>query len=204
MKTLQNSTAHQGLTNVSWNIRWWRNPLLWMVLGAMLSGCVPYMDKGVWETCPLFGDEVCSRTVDNEGNTTIHRGTRTDLITVRLTVEVMPNIAEPCAEWPNATACKTDKVYIQGEPQRVTMLMNIQFTEWGDKPRYEAGTLYTYAYPTIGHSYEMGLVGDLLAEALDLDIGFNRRTSLGHEVMAHVAGLEHPFISPWSVNDGLR
>ncbi len=174
-----------------------------ILLAVLLASCVPYVDKGVWESCSLFGEEVCSRTVDNEGNTTIHRGIRTDLITVQLTVEVMPDITGPCAEWPNAIACKTDKVYIQGKSQNVTMLMNVQFVEWGEKPYYQNGTLYTHAYST-GNRYEMGLVGDVLAQALNLDIGLNRRTNLGHEIMAHVAGLEHPFISPWSVNDGLR
>lgn len=173
-----------------------------ILLSVLLVSCVPFVDNGEWVSCPLFGDKVCQRTIDGDDNVTVNYGTRTDLITVQVTVEVMPDITGPCSEWPNALACKTDKVYIQGEPQSVTMLMNVQFIEWGEKPYYEDGTLYTYAYPT--NSNGMGLVGDLLAEALGLDIGLNRRTQLGHEVMAHVAGLEHPYIFPWSVNEGLR
>lgn len=178
--------------------------LLTILLSILLTGCVAFKENGKWTSVPLFGGEVVTRTVIND-EATINHGVRTDLITVQLTVEVMPSIVEKCAEWSPAIACATNnRVYIQGTPQTATMLMDVQFTEWGDKPRYEDGTLYTYAYPTIGHNYEMGLVGDLLADALDLDIGFNRRKNLGHEFMAHVAGLGHPFIFEWSVNEGLN
>ncbi len=159
-----------------------------------------FKDNDKWKTVPLFWGDPITRTVDSDGNTTINHGVRTDLITVRLTVETVKDISAHCP--PRAIACMTDVVYIQGEPNTSTILLNVQFVEWGNKPYYEDGTLYTYAYPS-DNRYAMGLVGDLLAEAMALDIGFNRRASLGHE-FGHVAGLNHAFVFPWSVNDGLR
>ncbi len=128
---------------------------------------------------------------------------RTDLIDVRLTVQLMPfdQLQEICGEMVGLRACgNPDRVYIQGDPAVHTVKLKIQFLSWTDiadkcgwntAACYDSGTLYTYPYD-VTDTYKMGAIGDLIAEAMNLDLPFNRRAHLGHELMAHVAGQGHP------------
>ena len=129
---------------------------------------------------------------------------RTDLVNTQFTLDVMP-LSDPtwakCDQQPNAVACgRTDHVYIQGKPAQYELAIPVQFLSWNALWEQcnayaciQDGTLFTYPYLTYEHDLEMGIIGDLLVNEFDIiDIGFNRRTNLGHEFMAHVAGLGHP------------
>ncbi len=169
---------------------------LTILITILLTACVPYKRDGVWVTESLF------TTPD----------VRTDLVQTRVTVEVMSydQLAIKCAEWPRAVACATadGHINLQGEPATHTMLLNVQFMDWGDigdkcgrfkEPAcHDSTTLYLYEYD-ITDPYKMGVIGDHLAHMMNINVGMNRRHSLGHELF-HTLGYEDPFVFPWSVN----
>ncbi len=123
---------------------------------------------------------------------------RTDLVDVRLTVETMPfdELQEICGLMVGLRGCgNPERVYLEGNPSVSTMKLQIQFMSWdgiADKcgwntaACYEDGTLYTYPYD-VTDTYRMGTIGDLINEAMGMDLPFNRRVHLGHELIAHVA-----------------
>ncbi len=226
MKKLQNSLEHTGFTNASWTTKGTEIymkillGLLVIFLCVILAACnsVPYKDSnGNWTSACLFicdKDDAVMRTVDNDDNITIHKGTRTDLVQRRITIEEMsPDLLRAkCAEWPRAIACTTDdaRINLRGEPLITTMLINFQFMDWGGvrekcsgKPAcHDATTFYLDQY-SLGSAYERGVVGDELAHMMNIDVGFNQRTALGDELF-HMLGYGHGFVFPWSVNEGLR
>ena len=88
---------------------------------------------------------------------------------VRLTVHVVPQaqLDATCAKWGIVRACAIDGIaYIPGKPQKVTMKLSAE---------------YINSLP-----YDHGKAGDMLADTLGLELGFNQRESLGHEALLHI------------------
>ncbi len=91
----------------------------------------------------------------------------------RITVIVVPDAYEKCKQAGAAHACMIDgRVYVSGEPQNITMKL---------------GAEYIDSLPV----YDIGRTGDILAERLGLELGFNQRASLGHEFIYHIIGDGH-------------
>ena len=92
----------------------------------------------------------------------------------RLTVHVVDRdtLDKVCAKWGYVAACTVNRIaYVQGEPQVVTMKLSSEYIN--NLPINE------------------GRAGDMLAEKLGLDLGFNSREDLGHEFRSHVLGYGH-------------
>ena len=88
---------------------------------------------------------------------------------VRLTVHVVStaDLDKICQTWGIVRACEINGiVYIPGKRQTVTMILSPE---------------YINSLPTC-----TGKAGDMLAEKLGLELGFNQRESLGHEALLHI------------------
>ncbi len=152
----------------------------YLILAIILSGCA---------------------VLDSIGDTS-----RTDSVSVRAAVQLATTatVAAKCYPRP-ALACFDDGViYVQGDPLTplVIMKLTVQYLSWadlGDKcgrvrgnpSCYANGTLYTSSNYGIRDDKNNGAVGDILAEAMGLKIGLNRRTQLGHEFQ-HLLGASDP------------
>ena len=133
--------------------------------------------------------------IDNIGDTS-----RTDAVQVRLNVATVSaaELAALCTK-PSYLACYTGgNIYLQGEPGSYTLKLIVQYLSWadlGDKcgrftggpACYEGNTLYLSSTTSINNGYQTGVIGDLLAEQMGIDIGSNRREQFGHELL-HVLG----------------
>ena len=171
-----------------------------LLIAVALSGCGALGLQPTWGE--LWGDDPNART---------------DRIDTRITViqTTQGKVADQCPNSPRSRvlACTSDgTIYIQGDGLTTTMKLHVQFVGtyrdldkacgFNSTACYRNTTLYTYPYNTKGgkSAYRMGVIGDLLADAMQLDIGLNRREQLGHEAMSHVFGLGHPDVFEWSVN----
>jgi len=137
--------------------------------------------------------------IDSIGDTS-----RTDAVKVLVTVETVSvaTLNTVCSK-PTSIACFVNEtIYLQGEPATYSLDITVQYLSWadlGDKcgrftggpACYEDLTLYMSSNYSLGNEYQTGVIGDMLAEALGIDIGLNRRTQLGHEFL-HLMGATDP------------
>ena len=133
--------------------------------------------------------------IDNIGDTS-----RTDAVQVRLNVETVSavELAVLCTK-PSYLACFTSGVlYLQGIPDTYSLKLIVQYLSWadlGDKcgrftggpACYEGNTLFLSSTTSLNNGYQTGVIGDLLAEQMGIEIGLNRRAQLGHEFL-HALG----------------
>jgi hypothetical protein len=126
---------------------------------------------------------------------------RTDSQTATFAVESGPYslIADKCAQWPQAVACTTDAVYVQGPAKRTVVTLKTQHMAYnalgvkcgilfGKGSCYKNGALYTSSNYDGGDTFRMGEIGDELSEAFNLGLEYNRASQLGHEVFVHILG----------------
>lgn len=123
-----------------------------------------------------------------------------DPIDVHLTVDTLPyaELEAICGEMRGLRGCGSPRrVYLLGDSELVySMKFKVQYVAYKDMkatcgsndPCYRDNTLFTYPYDTKGRksAYYMGIIGDLIGEAMVIDLGFNQRRNLGHELMAHI------------------
>ena len=116
---------------------------------------------------------------------------------VTFTLETMPyeQLAEKCAEYPRSVACTDGIVYVQGEESRKVIMLNVEYLNWADINAkcktgscFDNGTLYTSASYSAQDRFRMGEIGDELNMEFGLNLDFNRRAQLGHEVYTHILG----------------
>jgi len=137
--------------------------------------------------------------VDGIGDTS-----RTDAVNVLVAVETAPvgTLNTVCSKRASIACFVNETIYLQGEPATYSLDITVQYLSWadlGDKcgrftggpACYEDLTLYTSSNYSLGNEYQTGVIGDMLADALGIDIGLNRRTQLGHEFL-HLMGATDP------------
>lgn len=102
-----------------------------------------------------------------------------------------------------AIACYVnERIYLQGEAGTYSADITVEYLSWGDlgdkcgrftggSSCYEDGTIFTSSTYGLNNAYHTGVIGDLLAAAMGIDIGLNRREQLGHEVF-HLLGVKDP------------
>jgi len=149
-------------------------------------------------TTALLALSACA-FIDNIGDTS-----RTDAVDVLVTVETasVGTLDATCSK-PTSIACFVNEtIYLQGEPATYSLDITVQYLSWadlGDKcgrftggpTCYEDLTLYMSSNYSLGNEYQTGVIGDMLADALGIDIGLNRRVQLGHEFL-HLMGATDP------------
>ncbi len=162
--------------------------LLLLALAIALSGCA---------------------ALDNIGDTS-----RTDAVSILVTVETVSvaNLDVICNKRATIACFVGDHIYLQGEPGVYSMEITVQYLSWadiGDKcgrftggpACYEDATLYTSSTYSLNNEYQLGVIGDLVAEAMGIDIGLNLRVQLGEEIL-HQLGWQHPDYVPGSKHLG--
>ncbi len=156
--------------------------LLIACLIVLLAGCSGTTIRPTW--AELFGP--------GEGSA--------DRVPVLLGVKTMPydELEALCGEMEALRGCATEVwVFLRGEPSESTMLFTVQFVpsyatlsaECGfiKSACYKNNTLYTLAYSTAS-DHKMGIIGDLINDAWNLDLGSNNRVYLGQLFMRVIVG----------------
>lgn len=122
---------------------------------------------------------------------------RADRVPVLLGVKTISRdeLEALCGDTRGLRGCRTDTwVFLQGEPSEATILFEVQYhatyktlrAECGDdEPCWQDNILHTMEYSTKGprSEYRMGQVGDLVNDAMNAGLPFNRRADLGRLVM---------------------
>jgi len=132
---------------------------------------------------------------------------RTDAVSVRATIEQVSyaELQAICYPRPALACFDNGTIYVQGDGNTTTMKLTVQYLSWGDlgdkcgrvtggPSCYENGTLYTSSTHSLTNAANNGAIGDILAEAMNLDIGLNRRTQLGHEFQHLLGAEDSPFV----------
>ncbi len=86
----------------------------------------------------------------------------------RITVEVVTrdNLDIACNQFGIVRGCTIQgRVYVKGTPKTVTMLLSAKYIN--------------------GLPFDSGFAGDRLADKLGIELSFNDRATLGHEILEH-------------------
>ncbi len=158
-------------------------------------------------TATLFLILSACATIDNIGDQSEIYDVRVDAV-----VNVTPDIVGKC-KVPSYLACfRDEQIYIQGERNTYVKTFDVSFVSWGELGDrcgrvtggplcYQNGVIYTSSTYGVGNNYVNGILGDIVAEQLGIEIGLNRRTQLGHEFM-HLLGQPDPDYVPGSKHLG--
>ena len=146
-----------------------------LIFFIFLSGCVAYKQDGDWVRKSLFeAPEPRTDLVDGDFTLTLSTRSENDYI--------CGDIVKGCAIGYHITMYGWDA----GEHR---LKIKVKFVKWSEKPYFENGVLYTHAYHI--DDPNLGYIGAILAEQLELEAGrFNREDTLGHEFW-HTLGFEH-------------
>ncbi len=128
--------------------------------------------------------------------------TRSDTVDMLLGVRTMSrdDLQALCSEMNGLNGCASDVwVFLVGFPEEHALLFKVQYVATYAALKVECDTepacfknniLYTMDYSTRGpkSEYRMGVIGDLISDAGNMNLTFNNRVYLGQLFMGILAG----------------